>query len=400
MAWLYLPTECLTASPSARESGEPISASTLPWENPIAPSVTWRGKLLPLPLRSKLWRTAPYLWLLSGMNLDHSTADRGVEQWISSLRATRASRSPLPGNDWGQPTPGISGPMSPGSSGSASPNGCFWKTSPTIYLWDSTRFSDHYRAWATRLRRDCLARRKWGLHTGESDYLPWPTPTATERENDPTATPSPGTLERYARGEIARVRKTRAPTGKRLSWSTPSAHDGRRPGSDDGSTQGRNLKRETENWATPDARDRKADHPDNSPTHSPPLGRQALRDMPIGSGSLPNTPDSPQPYQPNSDNQWATPSQTAEHSTRYQQGGLPLGAQIPLGKRLNPAFVEWLMGFPRNWTLLSSPSRPALTGSAHSGTPKSQYVQHWRSLLSGMLITRGIRWRWPTDATQ
>lgn len=32
------------------------------------------------------------------------------------------------------------------------------------------------------------------------------------------------------------------------NWSTPSAHDGRRPGSDDGSTQGRNLKREAENF--------------------------------------------------------------------------------------------------------------------------------------------------------
>ena len=40
----------------------------------------------------------------------------------------------------------------------------------------------------------------------------WPTPTATERENDTTATPSEATLERFQKGEIARVRKTRAPT--------------------------------------------------------------------------------------------------------------------------------------------------------------------------------------------
>lgn len=32
------------------------------------------------------------------------------------------------------------------------------------------------------------------------------------------------------------------------NWSTPSAHDGRRPGSDDTSTQGRNLKREAEGF--------------------------------------------------------------------------------------------------------------------------------------------------------
>lgn len=32
------------------------------------------------------------------------------------------------------------------------------------------------------------------------------------------------------------------------NWSTPSAHDGRRPGADDTSTQGRNLKREAEGF--------------------------------------------------------------------------------------------------------------------------------------------------------
>jgi hypothetical protein len=32
------------------------------------------------------------------------------------------------------------------------------------------------------------------------------------------------------------------------AWSTPSAHDGRRPGSDAASTQGRNLKREAEEF--------------------------------------------------------------------------------------------------------------------------------------------------------
>ena len=40
----------------------------------------------------------------------------------------------------------------------------------------------------------------------------WPTPTATERENDITAQPSEKTKERFAKGEIARIRKTRAAT--------------------------------------------------------------------------------------------------------------------------------------------------------------------------------------------
>lgn len=39
------------------------------------------------------------------------------------------------------------------------------------------------------------------------------------------------------------------------NWSTPSAHDGRRPGADLCSTQGRNLNREASTWSTPRASD-------------------------------------------------------------------------------------------------------------------------------------------------
>lgn len=71
-------------------------------------------------------------------------------------------------------------------------------------------------------------------------------------------------------------------------WSTPSAHDGRRPGSDSTSTQDRNLKREGEAWS---------EHSRPAPTTGP--------------------------------------------------DGLPPLLSTP---RLNPRFVEWLMGLPLGWT--------------------------------------------------
>jgi len=40
----------------------------------------------------------------------------------------------------------------------------------------------------------------------------WPTPTASERENDPEAIPSEASLEKYRTGQIKRIRKTKAPT--------------------------------------------------------------------------------------------------------------------------------------------------------------------------------------------
>ena len=94
------------------------------------------------------------------------------------------------------------------------------------------------------------------------------------------------------------------------NWQTPSVADttgGRmsRSGSRSGELL---LKGQASAWATPNARDRKSEDGTHSPDHLPPLGRQVLRE---------------------------TGAESPSTSTR----------------RLNPAFVEWLMGFPKNWSL-------------------------------------------------
>lgn len=74
---------------------------------------------------------------------------------------------------------------------------------------------------------------------------------------------------------------------------------------------------------------------------------------------------------PNSDGLWPTPT-TGDHSTRFKQGGMPLGMAVRMwptptvqdaeagghsvglndqvGGQLNPQWVEWLMGYPSGWT--------------------------------------------------
>ena len=61
---------------------------------------------------------------------------------------------------------------------------------------------------------------------------------------------------------------------------------------------------------------------------------------------------------PNSHGLWPT-ALTQDHSTRYAQGGMPLGMAARLRDgvqsgdgHLNPNWVEWLMGFPVGWTEL------------------------------------------------
>ena len=55
---------------------------------------------------------------------------------------------------------------------------------------------------------------------------------------------------------------------------------------------------------------------------------------------------------PNTQGLWPTAT-TQDHATRYAQGGMPLGMAVRLDGsigRLNPTWVEWLMGFPPGWT--------------------------------------------------
>jgi hypothetical protein len=54
---------------------------------------------------------------------------------------------------------------------------------------------------------------------------------------------------------------------------------------------------------------------------------------------------------------YPTPTQdsASERTKKYKQGGMPLTVavqmeQTKLGGKLNPNFVEFLMGYPMNWT--------------------------------------------------
>jgi hypothetical protein len=221
------------------------------------------------------------------------------------------------------------------------------------------------------------------------------------------------------------------------NWSTPSAHDGRRPGSDATSTQGMNLKRDAErwptpnvpnggrttsttnhapdgskrqidlgavvslwqtpatdsfrsrgsgrrdemgldqqgrNWITPNARDWKSEtgSEHNTWNKTPNLSRQVYR----VSHQAPMIPDGPTSSAngQTSRRHWYTPS--GNPSGMYAEGQETMNSrtarlgrseasvgctlanqavktiQSGVSRRLNPRFVEWLLGLPIGWTEL------------------------------------------------
>ena len=144
---------------------------------------------------SREWAKGSWLRLLSGTTLPPSTADAGVDAWISSLRATRASLSAPQVGVVGTMTRDTSGRTSHASSASPVQLSCFARTSPAIYRSDSGRSAQTFTAWTTGLRREYSARRKSAPRTGESACsFSLPTPSARDfrglsdgcRRKDPT----------------------------------------------------------------------------------------------------------------------------------------------------------------------------------------------------------------------
>ena len=160
----------------------------------------------------------------------------------------------------------------------------------------------------------------WGL---QAAVRTWPTPTATERENDTTATPSENSLRRYRDGEIKRVRKTRAPTltSAVKMWPTPSAADSKRAGNFGRGEGNPTLAGAVKMVPTPTARDYRS----------------------------PGTPE------------------RLERAKKESSRGQPLTETV--GGQLNPTWVEWLMGFPLEWTALEDSETP-LSRKSRSGSPE------------------------------
>ena len=94
MTWLYIPSNCAPAS-ACSEKAPALHSSFL--ATSTAPFATWSGKpLLPRNL-SALWKRERSIRRLSGLTCLPSTAQRGADAWICSLRASPARTSALPG---------------------------------------------------------------------------------------------------------------------------------------------------------------------------------------------------------------------------------------------------------------------------------------------------------------
>jgi hypothetical protein len=304
MSWLYVPG--LEAS---------NSDSNLP-SQPLAQSVTWRGKPSPPLSRSPVFRKVISTMLQYGAMSNPSTARRGVEKWIASLAATRASRSVSRAVEKGRTIPDTSGPISGESSLKSNPGSASLKTWQDIFHLDLNQYGETFADWVTRLKQDSLRRQKLGRHINDSGSLSWPTPNVPNGGR--TMTPE----DIANKGSTAQGKRQVGLSNVARMWPTARSSD--QYGAGQHGEGGMDLRTQASVWGTPRSTDYKGAGQVGDKAHTHRLKHHYLDAQALMVPYGPQTETMP------------------TGGTTYDN----------VARDLNPRFVEWLMGFPIGWTAL------------------------------------------------
>lgn len=269
LMWLYIPSSFVPASECLEKAPEPHSSYSA---SSTAPFATWSGKPLQPANLPRLWKRERLIRRLSGLTCLPSTAQRGADAWISSLRDSRAKTYPSQAAAlaWMESAPACSSPSST-STTLAVRAGSFWRTSqaslvPEPPLWTKPKGLSKnaqppasWGSWPTAggtRNGSLLQRQTWAPAKGVPDGFAlhggsgmWTTPDVCSGARDMSK------IDPAAQRCAATKKTTGLPTEAAYRaapmWPTPNAHDGRRPGADLKSTQGGNLSRDTVMWMTP-----------------------------------------------------------------------------------------------------------------------------------------------------
>lgn len=174
MTWCFLPD---TASPSVQAAADLTWVLTLP-SRALPPPVSSSGRNTPDP--SSLPHSAPDTSPRPryGTTSRPSTEDHGAASATPCLPDTHASRFPQRDKERARMIPATSGRMFPGSSERFSRNGSSLRTSQATSALASKPCCEPYGTWASRLRLAYSQRVKSARRTKGSGSSSWATATA------------------------------------------------------------------------------------------------------------------------------------------------------------------------------------------------------------------------------
>ena len=340
------------------------------------------GKPTPRPFSWKGWKSRPWSRALFGAAISATSMEsRFAEWWTSSLRDSHASRTASPESNLDSPTVEATEKTAKDrfrnsceSFPSVDPPWFSAKTFLPGFFADISDLSErNYREWVTRSKARSLSlRNRLARVTKGSECSSWHTPQAA-------------TLDSLTCSGDGREKPNKL-AWKVTMWPTPTANDDNktpeahlamkiRMGERDGTNSNRaaitSLNVMTKAWSTPKAAERSSQSPKATPKgFQPTLLDQA------SNWHTPRANDSEKRGECAEDHRngligqivkWTTPMATDSESaggknqsslTNAATGRYSLPDQTPTGekyrrkhgRRLNPAFVCWLMGLPWWWT--------------------------------------------------
>jgi len=341
------------------------------------------------------WKAGSLTRLRSGAISSPSLGSSFLGWWTSSLEATHVSPSAQPASVSAQTTSGTCGPTLQTAFDFFAPESASSRTSRDTSRWDSPQSLATWRSWVTERRGAYSQRLKSARLTSESACSSWPTVTANEDSYQigGNSQQSKCLSAMARRGEMSGPAVPENPSthGSRPeSWSTPQCHDAVGRSNNQkaihGSKHGcRCLVQDVKAWATLEGMDGgKISRGGKRKNELLLTGQVKAWASPhanrhTGAGQAPEKQGAP-----NLQTQvqsWATPSSsmTAGRSEQmncragregYGHTGNQLLRQTGNNGKLNPRWVETLMGLPVGWTMPScaSPVTIAPTNCACSAT--------------------------------
>ena len=400
--WVYLPDHRTALAFVLEEAGSIwASCSQSPDSTPDASS-----KLTNTRDRASSPRSAPDTSPRprSGMTSQPSTQSHLPEHSTPFLQDTPASRSAKPGSAAARTTSGTSGLTLPGSSESldTASNGSSSKMSPAMSLSALRPFCATYGDWASRLRLACSRRLKRARRMKDSGSLLWPTAKAltggANSQREARGAGGPDLQEaaqnwqtpRVATGEYTRDNGQKGAErltleGQAALWGTPRSSDAEKGGPNQRfGAGGMPLPAQAAQWPTPSAmQDTKGDADIGA------IQRREAKDKQIALAHRARTfspPAHPTEMHGSASFEARRISLRLFRSAASNVPATTLRRWLSKGAwrkaRLNPLFVEWLMGWPPGHALCDC-----------SATEFALWQRHTRGALSALPTAYGP-WIW------
>ena len=262
----------------------------------LSHSYMWRETLKPQHFWLTKWKQVRWIKRLFGLTPTPSNANHLLEEWMQSLEDSHVNHSQLQEEEKEQKTNDGYGKTSRDWLARYDQESCSWKMSQVSFVEESNLSLENFPRWGMMQDGLLYELTKSDHLTDENEFLSWPTPdTMPEAPNS-----------------SANVKVRPSSLGEAALWQTPATTQY--------ATRSNGtllLKGQAENWRTPMARDWKGK----------------------ASKSHPMLPDQAEDL-----TNFHQVSQTHDGKTSSEKD-----QTLPHPYRLNPLFVQWLMGWDEGW---------------------------------------------------